>query len=112
MESEKSDAKGKMEVVEGSYDDMKDFRMDSGGYFLIRINKANQNIEVGLCKKANEVLIKIVGKRPQDIYWEVVKRRLIELPDHYAYLGKECQKAYDALKLGIDYVQDEDLEIQ
>ena len=51
-----------------------------------------------------------MGNKPSDIYHEVLKKGLIKRADHAAYLGKECQKAYVALQLEIDYVQDKELE--
>lgn len=98
--------------ITGSYDDLKDIALDSEGYFLIRIDKNTKDIEVAFCKNPNKIYLKIIGKKPQEIYNTVLKEKLTELPEHLAYLGKECQKAYDALKLCIDYVQDEELRYE
>lgn len=98
-----------MDEAEGKYDDIRDFKLDPSGYFLIRVDCGNNNIEAGFCKSANKVLVKITGKKPQDIYFEAAKRNLLSLPEHYAYLGKECEKAYIALQLGLEYVQDDEL---
>ena len=83
----------------------------STGYFLIKIIPEDKTIEVGFCPQVNKVTLKIVGKTPQEIYLEIANRKLIDRPDHYAYLGKELEKAHIALKKGIDYVQDEDLNL-
>lgn len=96
------------EIV-GEYDDMKDITLDPAGYFLIRIDKDTKNIEVAFCKKPGEICLKVVGKRPQEIYKTVIDRGLTSLPEHLAYLGKECQKAKDALTFGKEYVQDDEL---
>lgn len=103
---------GNAEEVSGYYDEIKDFRMDTNGYFLIKIDKENKKIVVGFCKKDNKILVKITGNKPQDIYHEVFKRDLAKRMEHAAYLGKECQKAYIALQLGLDYVQDEELNFK
>ncbi|MBI2105482.1 DUF4346 domain-containing protein [Candidatus Woesearchaeota archaeon] len=38
------------------------------------------------------------------------KKKLNIRKDHCAYLGRELQKAYIALKKGIKYVQDDELK--
>ena len=98
-------------IVEGNYDEIKDFKLDPDGYFLIKLDRKNKKIVVGFCKEDNNILVKIIGNKPADIYQEVLKRGLIKRADHAAYLGKECQKAYIALHYNLDYVQDEELNI-
>ena len=100
-----------MEVIEGSYDEIKDFKLDKDGYFLIKLDRENKKIVVGFCKEQNKVLVKIIGNKPSDIYSEVIKKGLIKRADHAAYLGKECQKAYIALQGNFDYVQDKELDL-
>jgi hypothetical protein len=99
------------EIIEGSYDKYKDWHMDPKGYLLIRLNKQDKVIELGICRKDNVILKIFRGKIPQEIYYEVSKRDLLSRPEHYAYMGKELEKAYLALKHDIEYVQDEELEI-
>jgi len=99
-----------IEIVEGDYDEIMDFVLDKGGYFLIKLDKENKKIVVGFCKEGNKILVKIIGNKPSDIYHEVLKKGLIKRADHAAYLGKECQKAFIALQQNIDYVQDEELD--
>lgn len=99
-----------MELIEGNYDEIKDFNIDNEGYFLIKTDKENKKIVAGFCKENNKILVKIIGNKPADIYQEVLKKGLIKRADHVAYLGKECQKAYIALQLGVDYMQDEELK--
>ena len=81
------------------------------GYFLIRINKEKQVIELGFCKDDNVIDIVITGKIPQEIYYTAVEKGLLTRLEHAAYLGKELEKAYLALKHDLDYVQDEELNI-
>jgi len=102
-----------MKEVKANYDSMKEWKYDKNGYFLIRVNRETKEIEAGFCKQNNEVEIHITGKHPEEMYNTIVredKLNLVGLKEHAAYLGMEFQKAYTALKLGIEYVQDEDLD--
>ncbi len=91
------------------YDDLKEFVMDQNGYFLIRILPEKKEIEVGLCREVNKVAVRVIGKKPLEIYQTIIKHNLITRFDHAAYLGRELQKAYIALQKGIVYVQDDEL---
>ena len=84
--------------------------LDPKGYFLIRINKEAQTIEVGHCIENNQVKTKITGKTPEEIMYKIIHENLISLLDHAAYLGKELQKAHTALKYNINYIQDSELQ--
>jgi len=96
-------------VIEASYDDSKEFVMDPKGYFLIRIE--NNKIEVAFLEKPNEVSLTVRGDNPLEIYQTIINKEGLEIrKDHYAYLGRELQKAYTALKEGIEYVQDDELD--
>lgn len=100
-----------MEEVTGHYDEMKDWVMDNKGYFLIRVNKEANRVEVGFCPTTNKVTLLITGDKPQDIYFEACKAGIVSRLDHAAYLGKELEKAFLALKYNLNYVQDEILEL-
>jgi ferredoxin len=95
--------------IEAVYDDAKEFVLDEKGYFLIRTMPEKMIIEVGFCGKRNTVEIKISGKTPIEIYQTILRERIIDRPDHAAYLGRELQKAFSALQLGVPYVQDDPL---
>ena len=88
------------------------WRQDPRGYFLIKINRKDRQIEVGFCEAGNVVKLVIVGKKPDEIYHAVFREGLVTKFDHAAYLGKELEKAYIALKTGAKYVQDSDLELR
>ena len=97
--------------VEAEYDDYKEFVLDPGGYFLIRINREKKLIEVGFCNERNKLVLKIVGKNPIDIYNTIINKEKLQIrKDHCAYLGRELQKAYIALQKNLDYVQDDELK--
>jgi tetrahydromethanopterin S-methyltransferase subunit A len=103
-----------MKTVKGSYHQLKDWVMDPKGYFLIRINSRLKRLEAGYCPKLprkgrHGVKVMITGRTPQEIYFTAAKRGLISRLDHAAYLGKELEKAYVAMQLGLKYVQDDEL---
>jgi len=106
----KVEENGVREIVAG-YDD-NEFVIDHKGYFLIRVNRKVGNIEVAFCKGKNKVALKVTGKKPIDIYHTIInKEKLAIRKDQCAYLGRELQKAYIALKNNLEYVQDEELDL-
>lgn len=98
--------------IKGTFDKYKDWNMDPKGYFLVRIKKDENCIELGFCKENNVIDVVISGKVPQEIYMTAVKKGLLSKAEHAAYLGKELEKAYLALKYNLKYVQDDELEIK
>jgi len=102
----------KMEEVDTSarYDE-KEFNYDNKGYFLIRINSETKKIEVGHCKQNNVILKKWSGNTAKELCQAIFHSDVVSRLDHAAYLGRETLKAEVAIKLGIPYVQDSDLEI-
>ena len=101
-----------MREVRAKYDDNKEFVIDPAGYFLIKTNPKTKEIEVAFCREPNIVSLKVTGKTPIEIYQTIInKEKLILRSDHYAYLGRELQKAYIALKKGIKYIQDDELSL-
>ncbi len=96
--------------IKAKYDDNKEFKLDEKGYFLIRVDRKNKNIEVAFCKSKNIIEVKIAGKTPIEIYHTIIKENLISYISHAAYLGRELQKAYIALQQNIEYVQDDELD--
>ena len=95
--------------IRAEYDDLNEFKMDTKGYFLIRTNEKTKEIEVAFCPELNVIKVKIVGKKPLEIYQTIIKQGLVSRLDHAAYLGRELQKAYIALQKKIPYVQDDEL---
>ncbi|MBI1968329.1 DUF4346 domain-containing protein [Candidatus Woesearchaeota archaeon] len=98
--------------ITAAYDDAAEFVMDPKGYFLIRINREKKEIEVGYCPALNKVALTIRGHTPLEIYQTIIKRGLLSRMDHAAYLGRELQKAYIALTMGVPYVQDDELSLR
>ena len=102
-----------MKEIQAKYDDKKEFVIDPAGYFLIKTNPKSKEIEAGFCREPNIVAIKVTGKNPLDIYQTIINKEKLEIRrDHYAYLGRELQKAYIALQLGVEYVQDDELKFE
>ncbi len=102
-------------TIRASYDDKLEFVLDPAGYFLIRTHPATKQIEIGWCHKPNKVEIAVIGKDPLEIYQTFLNKlpkKYITRMDHAAYLGRELERAYTALRLGIDYVQDAPLKIR
>lgn len=100
------------EVV-AEYDDEKEFVIDKKGYFLIKLDRKSRNIEVSFCNEKNKIVLKVIGRKPIDIYQTILNKEKLDIrKDHAAYLGRELQKAYTALKFNIDYVQDDELVLK
>mgnify|MGYP001292674582 CR=1 FL=1 len=100
----------KKRTIRGKYHEIKDWSMDPKGYFLIKTDRRKKLIVAAHCKKIGLIDLVIEGKTPQEVYFEIYKKGLVTRIDHAAYLGKELQKAYTAIKFKMVYVQDEDLE--
>jgi len=100
-----------MREIKAKYDDKKEFVIDPAGYFLIRTVPKTKEIEVAFCREPNVVSLKVIGKTPIEIYQTIINKEKLKLrEDHYAYLGRELEKAYISLRKGIKYVQDDELE--
>lgn len=108
----KTEISKNVKIIKGNYHPIKDWIQDPKGYFLIRV--IDGVIEVGFCKENNIVEVIIRGTTPQEIYFAVAENNedFISRLDHAAYLGKELEKAYLALKHGLNYVQDEELDMK
>lgn len=105
--SEQSQAKD-CEIIDcPNYDDIKDFRRDpSGFYVLIRVNFDYGRIEAALCDKSHVIHKIFRGKRAQELYDTILKyekkhhSQWFKEKTHIAYLGKELKKAEIALVMG------------
>ena len=112
IDRKKVEIKGDAKELNPEYNDYKEFIIDKEGYFLIRINRENKNIEVGFCREIGKISLKVTGKKPIDIYQAIINKEGLNIrKDHCAYLGRELQKAYIALQNNLEYVQDEELDL-
>ncbi len=102
-----------LQVVEASYNRIKDFKMDSLGYFLIKIDPEVNQICVGFCSFPKNLMEKhIIGETALDIINTVVREKLVSSLQHAGDLGIELHKAEIALRHGLEYVQDQDLKLE
>ncbi len=100
-----------LQEISAEYDDAREFVLDPQGYFLIRVNVEKKEIEAGFCNSKNNVVLKVTGKKPIDIYHVIATKAKLSLrPEHYAYLGRELEKAHYCLVKNLVYVQDDPLE--
>ena len=87
-----------------------EYHPDKTGWFKIQLDRENrQIIAIFYPSGSTEPGIIIKGENAREIYQTIIRERLISKHDHAAYLGKELEKAFIALRLGRSYVQDEPL---
>lgn len=91
---------------QGFFDPSKDKTVDPAGYFLIRINRERQCIELAHCTHDHTITEGIKGKTAEEIYATVIRRGLVTVLEYAAYLGAELKKAEFALMFNHEYVQD------
>ena len=102
-----------LQVVEASYDRIKDFEMDPQGYFLIKVDSEINRICVGFCSLPKNLMENhIIGETALDIINTVVREKLVSSLQHAGDLGIELHKAEIALRHGLEYVQDQDLKLE
>ena len=93
---------------------MTDFEFDTKGFFVILVDHEKKKIVVEhynyvkdkkLIKtgKINEV---VEGVNAEELCKKIIKRGLLSRLDHASYLGRELQKAENALKHGFEYTQE------
>lgn len=93
---------------------MTDFEFDIKGFFVILVDHEKKKIVVEhynyvkdkkLIKtgKINEV---VEGVNAEELCKKIIKRGLLSRLDHASYLGRELQKAENALKNNLEYTQE------
>ena len=104
--------------ITAKYHKIKDWVMDSKGYFLIAIDRKNNFIKVGYCKftklgndPVNDMVAEIIGKTAIEIVNTLIRENYISSLQHAGDMGIELCKAELALKNNLNYVQDKDLNI-
>ncbi len=86
------------------------WKEDPQGFFTIRPFPEEGMIKVRYYKNHKLVYL-LVGKTPEELYYKITSLGLISRMEHAAYLGKELEKAYLALKYNLPYVQDDPLDL-
>jgi hypothetical protein len=103
----------KVPLIKASKTPEKDVELDSNGFFVIEVDRKENQIRVeyysNVYKKEKIVsgdLQKIfVGKKTDALCDTIVKNVPSLLPEHYMYLGREIQRAQCALEKNKKYVQ-------
>lgn len=96
-----------MENITASRQDIY-WKEDPFGFFTIKPFPKESVIKVRYYQN-HKLKYLIVGKTPEELYHKITSMGLISRLEHAAYLGKELEKAYLALKYGLEYVQDDPL---
>jgi len=99
MESPDTSSAQELEVTLNN----QEVKLDPAGYFLIRIQEGQ--IEVGFCNYDHQMLYIWKGSAAADISKAVAGKNLQLITEHSLYLGRELQRAEDALKNNSEYVQ-------
>ena len=105
--------------ITAKYHKIKDWVMDSRGYFLIYVDRKNDLLKVGYCKfskqgnnPVNDMVAEIVGKTAIEIVNTLIRENYISSLQHAGDMGIELGKAELALKNNLNYVQDKDLNLK
>jgi hypothetical protein len=98
-----------VEVVRAGKESILPWRPDMKGYWHIKPFPKEGLIKARMCDYEHNIQLIIEGETPEEVYNEIVKRGLLGKMEHAAYLGKELHKAYVAMRLGIEFVQDSPL---
>ncbi|MBI4140095.1 hypothetical protein HY483_03990, partial [Candidatus Woesearchaeota archaeon] len=72
-------------IIEATHDNIKDWKNDEFGYYLIRIK--DRIIEAGLCKVIGKVSVIVKGTTAEDIYNTIIREDLVGTKQHAAYIG-------------------------
>ena len=83
---------------------------DPKGFFLIKPNYKAKTLHVGVCSNDYKLKYEIIGKRAQEVYYTIIRMKLVSKLEHAAYLGKELKKVELAIKYKLKYVQDGELD--
>lgn len=83
---------------------------DEKGFFVITTDPASKKITVKHYYKDNRPGHIITGHAPEAILLAILENGLVSQMSHAGYLGAELQKAKTALKLNLNYVQDQPLK--
>ena len=102
------------EIIEArATDPIKDFTLDSSGFYvLIRIVAKKKKIAVAICNAQHEMIKTFEGETGRDLWTAIFKYETqhklawFSRKDHIAYLGKELKKAELSLADGSEYIQE------
>lgn len=101
---------GEVPRKEASYDSQKEWSADPNGYVLIKVFYERGEIGIRWQNYKHEPLMDIYGKEAEVLVQTAVREGMLSRLQHAAYLGHELHKAEVALRLGIEFVQDQPLD--
>lgn len=101
-------------LIEARKTSQKDVRLDPGGFFIIGLQRKQKKIRAEYYSniyKDNKIVsgdLKMVfsGDKANALCDTIVRHVPDLRPEHYAYLGRELQRAQYALEKNKEYVQD------
>jgi len=93
-------------VVAGQWERMvRGLELDPQGNFVIAVHDGAIEVEL-LSPAGDQVLWRARDTRADRLSREIAALRLASLPSHYLYLGRELQRAEEALRRGVPYAQE------
>jgi thymidylate synthase len=92
------------EILEEHYPKRVAFEEDPRGNFIISIEGGKVVVEHAML--AGKTGKKIEGSGIKEVLDKLVLQNLVSRPEHWVYLGKEIQNAFDCMRSGKQYVQD------
>ncbi|MBW2983395.1 hypothetical protein KY327_03775 [Candidatus Woesearchaeota archaeon] len=97
------------EPVHASEEDVT-WTQDPKSYFTIMPYPDEGKLKVRAYSPDHEKKYLIDGDNPRQVYYKIISMGLVTRMEHAAYLGKELQKAYTAMKNHLYFNQDDPLD--
>lgn len=93
---------------------MPEFKFDERGFFVILVDRDKNKIVVEHYNyvkdkkiiKTGKINQVVEGTDAEEMCKKIIEKGLLSRLDHASYLGRELQKAENALKNGVEYVQE------
>lgn len=100
-------------LIEATNKLRKDVKLDPEGFFVIEVDKKNKKIRVEFYSNVYKNKRIVTGNLKMvfegikaDGLCDTIANKISDLlPDHYLYLGRELQRAQDALEKNKKYIQ-------
>jgi len=103
----------KIPLIKAEKTPEKDVVLDPNGFFVIELDKTQKQIRVeyysNVYKKekivSGNLQMVFIGEKTDELCDTIAKKTPHLLPEHYMYLGREIQKAQNALEKNKKYIQ-------
>jgi hypothetical protein len=105
---EHADAPAVDELLRRRYPRSLPWNVDQRGLFWIHVRAGTILLEHGTA--AGPTGLRWESDSAERLCRQVLNDQMVSLPEHAAYLGRELQRAETALRLGLEYRQDADLD--